>query len=620
MTPILEMLLAMASILGTWVLLGATLVGLGLTFQRLFRVRAVETDRVLLAFWMGYALVVLFAQLWNFVLPVNTPTLLITLGAGLAGVAWHARPLAAWAGRVLDERGRGLVVLGVAALWLSNLALGPGDAHDSGLYHFGVIKWANEYPVVPGLANLNFALANNNSSLLVAAVLNHGPWTDRIEHFLNGMLVLALAAQVIAGAARLLRGAGRPADLFAIVLVVPIVMIMFSRQICSPTTDLPQAITTWVLVAAAITLLTRPDDDAHIRAYAVVAIATLAATTICLKLSAIVLSPLVAVVAGVAWLRRDRPAPGLRNAVVASSIAMVVLLMGPWIGRSVVMSGYLLHPSTRFAMPVEWRAEKAALDGLVDDIRDHSRGRLPLWISNRLRGSVLDWYVPLMDPPFDDYKDVEGLNWVRPWLFSLPASSLYEVVVPVTLTGLVWVLVGAVRREDTAPPMGALPWLYLPIGAGIAFWFAASPEPRYGYGVMWTLAATSTAIAIPRVLRLDVRSSIVKLVLALAVLAVPAVAYRATVIAIHLDGDPWQQIPFRRPGVDHGFHPLPVDPQTEIVETRWGVRLNRPIEPVTRCWRIELPCDSHWPALDPDLRARRPGDLGAGFVIDRSPQ
>jgi len=40
------------------------------------------------------------------------------------------------------------------ALWLADMAMGPMAQFDSRLYHFQAIKWARNYPVVPGLANL----------------------------------------------------------------------------------------------------------------------------------------------------------------------------------------------------------------------------------------------------------------------------------------------------------------------------------------------------------------------------------------------------------------------------------------------------------------------------------
>ncbi len=102
-----------------------------------------------------------------------------------------------------------------------------------------------------------------------------------------------------------------------------------------------------------------------------------------------------------------------------------------------------------------------------------------------------------------------------------------------------------------------------------------------------------------------------------AVLSLVAVAYRAAVIEIHLHDRPWRQIPFRGPGADQGFHPIPFDGPYEPIVTATGLRLFVPGGEATRCWRGPLPCAGDWPPLDPTLRLRRPGDLGAGFRIER---
>jgi hypothetical protein len=100
------------------------------------------------------------------------------------------------------------------------------------------------------------------------------------------------------------------------------------------------------------------------------------------------------------------------------------------------------------------------------------------------------------------------------------------------------------------------------------------------------------------------------------VLAIPGVVYRAGVAALLRHGNPIAEIPFLPPGEDHGFHPHPV--QTfKPVRTRWGTMIyvpDRPDQPLT--WDGPIPCTA-WPPLDMDLRLRKPGDLGAGFVTDR---
>ena len=110
-------------------------------------------------------------------------------------------------------------------------------------------------------------------------------------------------------------------------------------------------------------------------------------------------------------------------------------------------------------------------------------------------------------------------------------------------------------REAIEPSAGA--WALLPVFAGIAFWFWASPEPRYAYGIMWTLAAVSVAVAVDSWRGPPGRRARLAVIGLAAALLVPTVVYRAAVLRVLRGVNPLAQMPFRGPGPDRGFHPTP---------------------------------------------------------------
>src|SRR5207249_2192398 len=114
---------------------------------------------------------------------------------------------------------------------------------DSGLYHYTVIRWANEHPVVPGVGNLSSTYAINNVSFLYNAMLNTGPWTDRGEHIANGLLLLMLWIHVVRAAANFIGNRGRLAEnVFGLLLLPPAVMLAIAKDVASPKTDLPSGV------------------------------------------------------------------------------------------------------------------------------------------------------------------------------------------------------------------------------------------------------------------------------------------------------------------------------------------------------------------------------------------
>jgi hypothetical protein len=254
-----------------------------------------------------------------------------------------------------------------------------------------------------------------------------------------------------------------------------------------------------------------------------------------------------------------------------------------------------------------------AVDYLIGSIRNHAKAGLILWAYENLARTPFEPYARLMKPPFVGRDDVKGLEWVRPWLFSLPVTSPIEVLLPAGVALVAWIVL--LRRRGTSPARDALP-LMLPMIAGVLFWLWAGPEPRYGWQTMWSLAAVSVALAVmsagPEISPRAGRAIVVVALL----LCLPAIAYRAGVSALARHRNPLTEIPFQPPGEDHGFHPKPTQTWT-IARTRHGAEIYVPAEkdhPLS--WDGPLPATS-WPPLDMDVRLRRPGDLSSGFVTDR---
>ena len=603
----IAMLGAMLAVLGTWALLAAALCGIGLLWRAVAnpssRGLPLRGDDFFLAFWSGFALLLMFLQIWHLTRPINGVALVVVLGVGILLFALHLPRFE------LPGRRGAVIVLAVVALWLANRAIGPGNAQDSGLYHYRAIRWANTYPIVPGIGNLSAALALNNVSFLYTAMLETGPWYGRSNHLANGLPLLVLFGGIIAAGARIWRGTWRnlAADAYLLTLLPVAVYLALGKDVSSPKTDLPVGLMTFVVTYVALRLLSEDED----RRFRLLTLALLCAAAICLKFSSIVVVTLVALVALIAWLSRERP--GARSAIsaLAAMIILTALLIGPWIARNAIMSGYPLYPSKVAAVDVEWKVPEPAVDYLVGSIRNQAKAGLIIWAYEKLSATPLRAYAQLMKPPFTSRDEVEGLEWVRPWFFSLPVTSPMEVVIPACVTLVAW-LVLLLRGVGVARE--AMP-LMIPMLAGVVFWLWAGPEPRYGWQTMWSLAAVSVALAAvraqdsvsPRALRRCFWLAIV--------LCLPGIAFRMGVSALARDRNPLSEIPFQPPGEDHGFHPKPTQ-AWQLIRTHWGTEIYVPIgEDQPLSWDGPLPATS-WPPLDMNVRLRRKGDLSSGFVTD----
>lgn len=619
----LSLAMAMAAVILTWAIIGAAFVGLGLLVRRLWGLHGpLDASATLFSFWVGFAIVILFLQVWNFVLPVNLTAEVIVLAVGCIGLALHRRGIGDWLAAAFPKRFPQAAVVVLVSLWLANRSIGPANADDSGLYHFSAILWAKSYPVVPGIGNLAATLALNNGSFLYAAMLDHGPWAGRVEHIANGLLLLVFWVHVLRA---LWLAAGRrgwlPENIYWAALLPIAVMLTIAKDVSSPKTDLSAGVLMMVIGGWLLRFVLMPERRERSPAQ-LIALATLCSAAVCLKISTLVFAAVAGVIALIVWWRAERPDTAAFSRAMGAAALMAALLLGPWIGRNIIMSGYPAYPSRFLPAAVEWRVPEPAVAYLADEaIRKQTKGGMTVWIHNVVsRSNWLSWYAPLIKPPFENREQVQGWNWLRSWLFAMPLTSSIEIVMPLLVAlggGLV-----LLRRKDATSnsdvKVGAGRVLTILPLASLAFWFIAAPDPRYGWPAAWMLMAFTMAMVLSRSgSGLSPHSQrFATILLSLSVVAV--VGYRFGVQIMLDRQSPLHEVVIHGSGSDHGFHPRPVFEVSPIVN-RWGLTIYVPGgERPYYCFNGPLPC-SGWPPLDPDLRPRKPSDLGAGFMIDRSP-
>jgi hypothetical protein len=589
---------AMASgqVLLTWLAAGALTCGLGLVLRHaVARTDGLDGDGLLSGFWLGLAGTVLSLQLVHLFAPIGWPVGAVRAALGAAGLVAHRAPLA----QLLRSRrpsGAAALWMAVVGAWMADRALGACTAFDSALYHAPVIEWARRFPAVPGLGNLHSRLVFNNASLLWAAMLDHGVWSRRSSHVVNGVFLLALAAQIGLSLSRLVHTRAEPSDLgrcvFDLALLTPLfAMAGQSHFLTSFTTDVPTAVALFAAASALRALLSRSwaGRDAGTELVAVVALLALA---VCFKLSTVVFASAAAALALGSCLKRrgedGAPSPGAF--VVAASFAAV--LLGGWAARGVIQSGYPAFPSTLLAAPVDWRVPAEQADAERAWIGHVGRGYYSPETHNRPYGEAAPW---------------EG-RWLRGWLGSLRSErqALWQITLPVALAIPLLLL----SRLGTPRPR-EVPLLLFPAAVGIAFWLVTAPKPVYAFPLFWVLAAAIAAEVLPPLLVGRRRRA----AFAAAALALGVAPLAASSLAVARAGRGLraaiEKHAFTRWTEDAWFRPEP-DEDVEAYRTASGLPL---LVPTTgnRCGRAPLPCTPH-PA--PNLALRRSGELGDGFVTD----
>ncbi len=199
----------MIRVLLSWTILFGTTAGIGfLAVRALSRLSKCIDGQYLDAFqlfWVGTAVTITTAHLVHFFCPLNSVCLALWLVMGIIGLSIYLRNISR---RLLDPRpvlDLNLcvrVVLFVVLILLFAYLGASGVVHkkwsgayDTDLYHFNVIRWLNEYPIIPGLGNLHSRLAHTSGFLSYSSLVDNLWWDGKTAWITYGLFMTTVCAQ-----------------------------------------------------------------------------------------------------------------------------------------------------------------------------------------------------------------------------------------------------------------------------------------------------------------------------------------------------------------------------------------------------------------------------------------
>ena len=594
--------LCMLAMLLTWAVAAIVVVGWGLLAQRAMGTRAGSLDDLLRAFWLGAVGWIGYLQIIHFVMPVGFQSLM--LGAGIAINGWllsGRRPVDLLL-TTIRRHPVPAAFVGLVVVFLSGKALGPSTIYDTGLYHMQAVRWNQAFPVVPGLGNLHFRFALNNSCFLLQAQALLGPWRSAGFGIVNGLLALALTAQASLSLARIVRRQSDSylGDAIGSLLLLPVAVAATlsmgsSLLVSSMSPDVTVHMFHFAALAYAARLLARPPGAPTPNNLELPVLTTsLLTAAVCIKVSAapfaLVLFFALCGAVAIEWARSGRrwwhP--------VAVTVGVSCLLFVPWAARGVVLSGYPLFPAELFSVDVPWR--------------------LPAGVAQATRETLLFWTRggPSYSP---------GDPWLGYWLLGSIGRDVAVFCLPVGLAVLSGLMVllrvragSASRRERWA--MGVL---LLATVAGLLTWWVTAPDPRYGVHLFYSLAICLAAWAIVAAAGANHQKIGRRLAWTLAVPVAVLLAFRVH-YGVHIHDMPLLKamvtVTLPVPMTPMGHSVLPVFP-LQGFKTDSGFVVHLPVND-DRVWDAPLPSGAAPAGMGLDLRylrLRRAGDLGAGFVM-----
>jgi hypothetical protein len=488
------------SVLLTWAVLALGFAAVGILFlNRLGGPLEPSWQYVFCGIWTGFSLLTAGLMLWHFFYAANE--LALAVFAGVAALAlicerrWFAMVLRVPFGWPFA------LIAGLFAVWTANHAIAHGG-YDDYEYEFQAIRWFHEYPIVPGLANLNRRIGFNNSHHLFAALLSAGPLRGAVNHVFNGFFVALVSIFTLNELGKLAKGtSGSPErSLFSAVLFCPCASLVlfgpFGSMLPTMKADVFVCVATISLAILFLRWASAPAEIAMSRA--------LAATTLLIgcvipgvKLSGSVFCLSIVAVVIVRLSRRN--VTKLRNyRVIAAALAAGAVLLVSVPVRGAILSGYPFFPSAALGFNVDWRVPVPLAD--LEHAIVTSFARLPT--TREAQPERARWgqeaaaeraSLANLKTYFDPHPLLGG-PWVRNWAVSILITDRVTMLLPFILmaTSIPSLFVGGSRAREHR--IGPPAWAYATIAAAsvaaLVFWFIEAPSMRFAMAYVWMLFAS----------------------------------------------------------------------------------------------------------------------------------
>ncbi len=406
---------------------------------------------------LGLAMLTGATSLLSLVIKTGLVSNLILLGVGL-GLAVFRHKTLAW---FFQEKWKNLrrVNLGSVILFsaiflvvLAKSAQVPQN-YDTGLYHAQAIHWIESFPVVPGLGLLQDRLAFNSSWLLVNALFSFEFLGIQSFHALGAFLVVITAAYLVTKFDHLWDG---PIHLSSVIAIVALFLIrrIFPLEFSSPGTDMPAALLVWVIFLLSVEKIEH--GEARIFDSRTLAMIILSVYVLTIKLSVVpvVFLPIYFLAVSIRRIK-------FRSLAIQGGLAL--LLFAPWVGRNVILSGYLVYPVPEIdLLQAPWKIPLNQAKNTDTIIKTWARvsANEPSALSAPLSTWLPIWYQK------QNPADIQ-LIWI-------------SVVGLVAFLGTAAVTVFR-KRYELESLVGYLV-IYATALGGLIYWFIEAPSIRFGYG------------------------------------------------------------------------------------------------------------------------------------------
>ena len=346
-------------------------------------------------------------------------------------------------------------VVGILFVVLIVFGTSRGYFHwDTGLYHAQSIRWIEEYGVVEGLANLHSRFAYNSSAFAASAFYSMGFLFGQPMHALAGFLVL-ISGRMVFRLTEIFIDKKIKVSHFMEIGILYYISFIYIDMI-SPASDffvqliILDTLLLWIL-------LWEEENECKVNkntmGYALLAMSLCFMVTVKFSMFPFLLFSILPI----ARFVKEK-----RYKLIMMFVCVGILIVMPFLLRNIVISGWLLYPSTLINI------------------------------------GEFDWKIPIEQVQFDSkeicayargFESVEGYfepmnKWIPGWFAQLKVIEKAFVLLNIfSIMGSLFVGIWLYIRKEIVENSMVLFMLFISV-IGVGFWFATAPLVRYGYAYL----------------------------------------------------------------------------------------------------------------------------------------
>jgi len=329
-------------------------------------------------------------------------------------------------------------------------------------YHAQTIQWIEKYKAVPGIVHLHVRLGYQGLWFVDNALFGLSFTGTKGITFLNSTVLLWFFMFITNKIDRnFFKEGNKTYGLLWIVLLL-LTMWSYTQVRLTATSASPDFIATLFIFAAIYLLFEKEQEHLTISHWLLVAFLSLVAVTIKLSVAPVLL---IAAVPAVLTLAKRK------IKLFLAILAMSALTFTPFIARNIIVSGYVVFPSTFIDLAdVDWKYSPELTVNEKDYITAYAK---KAGVSSK--------------EEIDTVNKMNPAEWLPGWWQN---RSLADKTIMILLLLSFFTALLFVKRMTRS---GFVPMLVLiTMLAGIIFWFMNAPDPRFGFGAILGFIAVVT--------------------------------------------------------------------------------------------------------------------------------